>query len=58
MIKCDTSLQQKVFISSYVRGKDALRMFFKHETSAYPCALSSNGNLKAVNHPANSGGLQ
>ena len=44
MIKCDTSLLQKVFISSYVCGKDALRMFFNHETSAYPFALSSNGN--------------
>ena len=48
MIKCDTSLLQKVFISSYVRGKDALRMFFKHETSAYPFALSSNGNLRTT----------
>ena len=28
MIKCDTSLLQKVFTSSYVRRKDALRMFF------------------------------
>ena len=48
MIKCDTSLLQKVFISSYVHGKDALRMFFKHETSAYPFALFSNGNLRST----------
>ena len=48
MIKYDTSLLQKLFISSYVRGKDALRMFFKHETSAYPFALSSNGNLRTT----------
>ena len=37
---------QKVFISSYIRGTEALKLFFKHETEWYPASLSCNGCIR------------
>ena len=41
--KRNASLVQKVFISSCIRGTEALKLFFKHETESYPASLSCNG---------------
>ena len=46
------SLVQKVFISSYIRGTEALKLFFKHETKSYPASLSCNGCIRSTTKSA------
>jgi len=52
LVKCTSSLLQKVFISCHVRGKETLRQFFKHETTTWPVSLSSNGSLRSTTKSA------
>ena len=37
---------------SYVREHDALQQFLKHETTAYPAVLCSNGSLRSTSKSA------
>ena len=48
----NASLVQKVFISSYIRGTEALKLFFKHETESYPASLSFNGCMRSTTKSA------
>ena len=50
--KRNASLVQTVFISSYIRGTEALKLFFKHETESYPASLSCNVCLRSTTKSA------
>ena len=52
LVKHNASLVQKVFISSYIRGTETLKLFFKHETESYPASLSCNGCIRSTTKSA------
>jgi len=52
LAKNNASLLQKVFISSYIRGTETLKLFFKHETEPYPSSLSCNGCIRSTTKSA------
>jgi len=46
--KSDASLLQKIFLSCYTRGEEALKTFFKHETDSLPFSLCCNGSIRST----------
>lgn len=52
VVKRNASLLQKVFMSSYIRGTDTLKLFFKHETAIPPVSLSYDGGVRSTTKSA------
>ena len=50
--KRNASLVKKVFISSYIRRTEALKLFFKHETESHHASLLCNDCIRSTTKSA------